>query len=60
MSTVRAYHAQETFIKRMESNIDEYFVYYYSNTVSNRWLALRLEIVNVKNSQMFKKLCSYY
>lgn len=48
MSTVRAYHAQETFIKRMESNIDEYFVYYYSNTVSNRWLALRLEIVNIR------------
>jgi ABC-type multidrug transport system fused ATPase/permease subunit len=29
----------------MESNINEYFVYYYCNTVSNRWLALRLEFL---------------
>nr|QUF59452.1 ATP-binding cassette transporter Abcc1-7 [Brachionus angularis] len=45
VSTVRAYGAQGRFIKIMENNIDENLVYYYCNTASNRWLALRLEII---------------
>jgi len=45
ISTIRAYRAQERFVRTMENNIDEYFVYYFSTTVSNRWLALRLELV---------------
>nr|APD26530.1 ATP-binding cassette transporter subfamily C member 1 X7 protein [Brachionus koreanus] len=45
VSTIRAYDAQNRFIKIMQENIDEYLVHYYCNTVSNRWLALRLEII---------------
>ena len=45
VTTIRAYRSQEAFTRRMQTNIDESFVYYYSTTVSNRWLALRLEIV---------------
>nr|UOU03338.1 ATP-binding cassette subfamily C1-7 [Brachionus rubens] len=45
VSIIRAYNAQNRFIKIMENNIDEHLVNYYCNTVSNRWLALRLEII---------------
>ncbi|CAF0716991.1 unnamed protein product, partial [Brachionus calyciflorus] len=45
VSTIRAYNAQNRFIKIMQDNIDEYLAHYYCNTVSNRWLALRLEII---------------
>nr|QNH67882.1 ATP-binding cassette transporter subfamily C member 1 X7 [Brachionus rotundiformis] len=45
VSTIRAYNAQNRFIKIMQENIDEHLVHYYCNTVSNRWLALRLEIL---------------
>lgn len=37
----------------MQNNIDENLVYYYSNTVSNRWLALRLEIVRIKKKDVY-------
>lgn len=47
VSTIRAYGAQKAFVVQMEGNIDEYYVFHYSHAVSNRWLALRLEIVNV-------------
>nr|QNH67946.1 ATP-binding cassette transporter subfamily C member 1 X7 [Brachionus plicatilis] len=45
VSTIRAYNAQNRCIKIMQENIDEHLVHYYCNTVSNRWLALRLEII---------------
>ena len=45
VATIRAYGVQEKFIKQMEDHIDESFVHSYAITVSNRWLALRLEII---------------
>ena len=43
--TIRAYGAQNRFVKIMQNQIDENLLFLYSNTVSNRWLALRLEII---------------
>lgn len=45
VSTIRAYRVQNRFVKIMQSRIDENLVYYYPNNVSNRWLALRLELI---------------
>ena len=45
ISTIRAYGSQKEFTKRMQNKIDENLVYSYANTVSNRWLALRLELI---------------
>jgi ATP-binding cassette subfamily C (CFTR/MRP) protein 1 len=45
ISTIRAYKLENEFIKRMQTNIDENLVLSYTKTVSNRWLALRLEII---------------
>lgn len=46
VSTIRAYNAQNRFIKKMENNVDENLLYYFPNNISNRWLALRLELVS--------------
>jgi ABC-type multidrug transport system fused ATPase/permease subunit len=43
--TIRAYKVQNKFIESMHKFIDENFVYYYSIQASNRWLAIRLEMV---------------
>nr|UOU03337.1 ATP-binding cassette subfamily C1-6 [Brachionus rubens] len=45
VSTIRAYNAEKRFINQMESKIDENLCYYYPDTVSNRWLAIRLEFI---------------
>jgi ABC-type multidrug transport system fused ATPase/permease subunit len=45
ISTIRAYNLEKQFIQIMQNNIDENLVLSYTNTVSNRWLALRLEII---------------
>jgi len=45
ISTIRAYNLEQQFIQIMQNNIDENLVLSYTNTVSNRWLALRLEII---------------
>ena len=36
VSTIRAYNAQNRFIKEMDDKIDENLIYYYPDTVSNR------------------------
>nr|QUF59451.1 ATP-binding cassette transporter Abcc1-6-2 [Brachionus angularis] len=43
--TIRAYNAERRFIKDMENKINENLLYYYPDTISNRWLALRLEFI---------------
>ncbi|XP_076819730.1 multidrug resistance-associated protein 1-like isoform X2 [Clavelina lepadiformis] len=44
-STIRAYRTQRRFITQNEEKVDTNQTAYYPNVVSNRWLALRLEIV---------------
>jgi ATP-binding cassette, subfamily C (CFTR/MRP), member 1 len=43
ISTIRAYRAQNRFITRFESLIDNNLTYYYPTDFCNRWLAIRLE-----------------
>ena len=45
VNTIRAYGAQDRFIGIMRSRIDENLLYFYPDTISNRWLALRLEFI---------------
>nr|UOU03336.1 ATP-binding cassette subfamily C1-5 [Brachionus rubens] len=45
VTTIRAYNAQNRFIKMMESHVDENLLYVFPNNISNRWLALRLELI---------------
>lgn len=49
VTTIRAYNAQNRFIKIMQNHVDENLLYYFPNNISNRWLALRLELVIKKN-----------
>nr|CAB3219629.1 multidrug resistance-associated protein 1-like [Phallusia mammillata] len=44
-STIRAYGLKKNFVKQNEAKVDTNQMAYYPNIVSNRWLALRLEIV---------------
>ena len=45
VSTIRAYRVQERFVKTMEKKIDDNLTFYFPNNISNRWLALRLELI---------------
>jgi ABC-type multidrug transport system fused ATPase/permease subunit len=45
VSTIKAYSAQDRFIKIMEQNIDNNLVYFYPLSILGRWLACRLEFV---------------
>lgn len=45
VSTIRAYNEQNRFIRIMERQVDENLLFYFPNNISNRWLALRLELV---------------
>ena len=45
VSTIRAYSSEKRFIKEMEKKVDENLCYFYPDTVSNRWLAIRLEFI---------------
>ncbi len=45
INTIRAYKVQAKFAQMMENNIDENLICCYTNFVSNRWLALRLELI---------------
>ena len=45
VSTIRAYRAEKRFIRMMEHHVDENLLYYFPNNISNRWLAIRLELV---------------
>lgn len=45
VSTIKAYKVEQKFISQMKSNIDENLTCAYSNSVCNRWLALRLELL---------------
>lgn len=45
VSTIRAYKSQNRFIHMMEKHLDENLLFYFPNNISNRWLALRLELV---------------
>ena len=45
VSSIRAYRAQDRFVKLMESRINENLIYHFPNQISNRWLALRLEFM---------------
>lgn len=50
VSTIKAYNAQNRFVKIMENHVDENLLFYFPNNVSNRWLALRLELVGKNDS----------
>nr|QUF59450.1 ATP-binding cassette transporter Abcc1-6 [Brachionus angularis] len=45
VTIIRAYNAETRFINDMENKINENLLYYYPDTVSNRWLAIRLEFI---------------
>ena len=44
-SSIRAYRVEKRFIRSMGAHIDESLLFYFPNNVSNRWLALRLELI---------------
>jgi ABC-type multidrug transport system fused ATPase/permease subunit len=44
-STIRAYKVEKRFIKKFANHVDENLLYYFPNNISNRWLALRLELI---------------
>ena len=44
ISTIRAFGAEDRFLKQMQTYIDNNLKIYYSNVSANRWLGLRLEI----------------
>ncbi|XP_029434086.1 multidrug resistance-associated protein 1-like [Rhinatrema bivittatum] len=44
-STIRAYSHQERFINQNRDVMNENLVCYYNNVISNRWLAIRLELL---------------
>lgn len=48
VSTIRAYKAEDRFIRMMQFYLDENLVYFYPNRNSARWLGLRLEMVTKK------------
>ncbi|XP_076338372.1 multidrug-Resistance like Protein 1 isoform X1 [Tachypleus tridentatus] len=43
VSTIRAYNAQERFVQESNARVDTNQSCYFPSTVSNRWLAIRLE-----------------
>ncbi|RNA42720.1 multidrug resistance-associated 1 [Brachionus plicatilis] len=45
VSTIRAYSSERRFIKQMENKIDNNLSFFYPDTISNRWLAVRLEFI---------------
>nr|QNH67948.1 ATP-binding cassette transporter subfamily C member 1 X9 [Brachionus plicatilis] len=45
VSTIRAYSSERRFIKQMEKKIDDNLSFFYPDTISNRWLAVRLELI---------------
>lgn len=45
VTTIRAYKMEKNFTRHMEYLVDENLLYYFPNNVSNRWLAIRLELV---------------
>ena len=45
VSTIRAYKDEKRFITGMQDRIDDNLLYYFPNNISNRWLALRLELI---------------
>lgn len=44
VSTIRAYGAQERFVQESNQRVDHNQMCYYPSTISNRWLAVRLEL----------------
>ena len=45
VSSIRAYKVQHRFISDMQDRVDGNLLYYFPNNISNRWLALRLELI---------------
>ncbi len=45
VTTIRAFGAQSRFIDDMNKKIDENLIYFYPDSVSNRWLGVRLEFI---------------
>ena len=45
VSTIKAFNSERRFIEKMEKNIDHNLEVHFAQTVSSRWLALRLEII---------------
>uniref|UniRef100_A0A131YTN7 ATP-binding cassette, subfamily C (CFTR/MRP), member 1 n=1 Tax=Rhipicephalus appendiculatus TaxID=34631 RepID=A0A131YTN7_RHIAP len=43
VSTIRAYGARERFVQESNQRVDHNQMCYYPSTISNRWLAVRLE-----------------
>ncbi|CAH1990666.1 unnamed protein product [Acanthoscelides obtectus] len=44
-SAIRAYNQQERFIEESERKVDTNQICYYPSIISNRWLAIRLEMI---------------
>uniref|UniRef100_A0A336MEP5 ABC-type glutathione-S-conjugate transporter n=1 Tax=Culicoides sonorensis TaxID=179676 RepID=A0A336MEP5_CULSO len=45
VSTIRAYNVQDRFIQQSEKRVDNNQICYFPSIISNRWLAIRLEMV---------------
>lgn len=45
VTTIRAFGAESRFIDDMNKKIDENLIYFYPDSVSNRWLGVRLEFI---------------
>lgn len=45
LSTVRAYKAEDKFLRNMRTNIDKNLMFYFPTNIANRWLALRLDLL---------------
>jgi hypothetical protein len=43
VSIIRAYRSQDEFVKRMEKNIDEHYVYFFNDRASDRWYIIQIK-----------------
>uniref|UniRef100_T1JBD6 ABC-type glutathione-S-conjugate transporter n=1 Tax=Strigamia maritima TaxID=126957 RepID=T1JBD6_STRMM len=45
LTTIRAFHCEEAFLRKLEDKVDYNHVIYYSQLVAKRWLGIRLEVI---------------
>lgn len=58
MSIIRAYRSQDEFVKRMEKNIDEHYVYFFNDRASDRWYIEIQTLASLFDDINFLKLYS--
>jgi ABC-type multidrug transport system fused ATPase/permease subunit len=45
VSTIRAYSASGRFMSILDETVNEHLIYFYPDTISNRWLGQRIELI---------------